>query len=104
MTLTAGSRSARATAASTSSGIGGTIVFSSSGRFSVMVATGGAALYNSVSNWDMPAVSPSPGKRGHGFTDSGASRDEVEALPCGGGVVEHRNEHRRDVVTGDAPA
>ena len=33
-------RSARPTAASTSSGIGGTIVFSRSGRFSVIVATG----------------------------------------------------------------
>jgi hypothetical protein len=37
--LTASSRTASATAASTSSGIGGTIVLSESGRLSVIVAT-----------------------------------------------------------------
>ena len=42
MTLTAGSRVARRTAASNSSGIGGTIVLSRSGRFSEMVATASA--------------------------------------------------------------
>ncbi len=40
MTLTAPSRTAAFTAASISSGIGGTMVFSCPGRFSVMVATG----------------------------------------------------------------
>jgi hypothetical protein len=40
MTLTASSRIARSTAASTSSGIGGTIVLSCSRRLSVIVATG----------------------------------------------------------------
>ena len=39
ITLTSASRTARPTAASTSSGIGGTIVFSRSGRLSVIVAT-----------------------------------------------------------------
>ena len=39
MTLTAGSATARSTAFSTSSGIGGTIVLSDAGRFSVIVAT-----------------------------------------------------------------
>jgi hypothetical protein len=38
--LTSPSRTARPTAASTSSGIGGTIVLSCSGRSSVIVATG----------------------------------------------------------------
>ena len=36
-------------AASISSGIGGTMVLSWSGRFSVMVATGPAVVYSSVS-------------------------------------------------------
>lgn len=49
MTLMAGSRSARPTAASISSGIGGTMVLSCSGRFSVIVATGPAVVYSSVS-------------------------------------------------------
>jgi hypothetical protein len=38
ITLTAGSRTAALTAASSSSGIGGTMVFSASGRFRVTVA------------------------------------------------------------------
>jgi hypothetical protein len=41
--LTAESRVARATAACTSSGIGGTIALSACGRLSVMVATGPAS-------------------------------------------------------------
>src|ERR1700722_4382904 len=45
MTLMSGSRSARPTAASISSGIGGTMVLSCSGRFSVMVAPGPAVVY-----------------------------------------------------------
>ena len=49
MTLTAGSRSASPTAASISSGMGGTMVLSCSGRFNVMVATGPAVVYRSVS-------------------------------------------------------
>jgi len=40
--LTSASRVARPTASCTSSGIGGTIVFSRSGRSSVIVATGPA--------------------------------------------------------------
>src|SRR5687768_3930540 len=48
MTFTAGSRTARATAASTSSGIGGTIVFRCSGRLSVIVATAPSVPYRSV--------------------------------------------------------
>ena len=44
MTLTAGSRSASPMAASISSGIGGTMVLSCSGRFSVMVATDPSVL------------------------------------------------------------
>ena len=43
MTLTAGSRIARPTAAWTSCGIGGTIVFSRSGRLRVIVATAPSA-------------------------------------------------------------
>ena len=42
MTLTSGSTTACPTAASTSSGSGGTIVLSCRGRFSVIVATGPA--------------------------------------------------------------
>src|ERR1700738_3001082 len=44
------SRSARPSAASISSGMGGTMVLSWSGRFNVMVATGPAVVYSSVSN------------------------------------------------------
>jgi hypothetical protein len=43
MTFTAPSRVAHATASSTSSGSGGTIVLSASGRLSVIVATGPSA-------------------------------------------------------------
>ena len=49
MTLISGSRSARPMAASISSGMGGTMVLSCSGRFNVMVATGPAVVYSSVS-------------------------------------------------------
>src|SRR5581483_4861283 len=49
MTLTSSSRTAAVTAASNSSGIGGTIVFSRSGRLSVIVATRSATPYSSVS-------------------------------------------------------
>ena len=68
-------------AASISSGIGGTMVFSCSGRFSVMVATGGSVLYSRVSNRlvGMPAVSPSAHERGDGFGDRSLAGDEVEA-------------------------
>src|SRR5258708_1708704 len=45
-----GSRSASPMDFSISSGIGGTMVLSCSGRFSVMVATGPSVLYSSVSN------------------------------------------------------
>jgi len=48
------------TARSTSSGIGGTIVLSRSGRFSVIVATASAVLYSSVS-YDIEASSGSTG-------------------------------------------
>src|ERR1700683_391294 len=50
MTLTSWSRSARPTAASISSGMGGTMVLSWSGRFSVIVATGPSVVYSSVWN------------------------------------------------------
>ena len=48
MTLTRSSRTAALTAASISSGIGGTIVFSASGRFSVIVAIASSTVYSSV--------------------------------------------------------
>jgi hypothetical protein len=48
MTLTRSSRTAAWTAASISSGIGGTIVFSASGRFSVIVAIASSTVYSSV--------------------------------------------------------
>jgi hypothetical protein len=49
MTLTSGSRVASPTAASTSSGIGGTIVLRRSGRLRVTVATGPSTAYRIVS-------------------------------------------------------
>ncbi|CFE67072.1 Uncharacterised protein [Mycobacterium tuberculosis] len=48
MTLMSWSRSANPIAASISSGMGGTMVLSCSGRLSVMVATGPAVVYSSV--------------------------------------------------------
>src|SRR3954451_21927832 len=58
MTLMPGSRSACPTAASISSGIGGTMVLSCSGRFRVVVATGPAVLYSSVSNSGIAEAKP----------------------------------------------
>jgi hypothetical protein len=49
ITFTASARTARVTAASISSGIGGTIVLSVSGRFSVMVAIAPSTSYSRVS-------------------------------------------------------
>src|SRR5689334_10204195 len=83
MTLIAGSRSARPMAASISSGIGGTMVLSRSGRFSVMVATGPAVVYSSVSK-SLVAI----GSSGVGLTVLGRGRvDSPADLQIRGGEV-----------------
>src|SRR5215217_6409493 len=102
MTLIAGSCSARPTAASTSSGIGGTMVFKSSGRLRVMVATGASVVYSRVWKLGMPAPIASAGERGDGFGDRRPARDEVEAPARGARLVEDGDENRRDVFAGDA--
>src|SRR3954453_11805627 len=64
MTFTSGSRIASPTAASTSSGIGGTIVFRRSGRLSVIVAVAPSAAEMIVSKEGMDGIfsprSPAP--------------------------------------------
>src|SRR3954465_5915642 len=62
MTLMPGSRSACPTAASISSGIGGTMVLSCSGGVGVIGATEPAVLYSSVSNSGIAEAKPLPNR------------------------------------------
>src|SRR4029077_12485774 len=64
ITLTAASAVARRAQSSNSSGIGGTIVFSRSGRFRVMVATGPSVAYTRVSWFMGESFHPDQGAAG----------------------------------------
>ena len=94
-------------AASISSGIGGTMVFSASGRFSVMVATGGSVLYSRVSNWGVVGMPEVLRQRATAATASviGVSPEmSSKRLPGGARLVQNRDEHRCDIFAGNAPA
>src|SRR5271168_3352487 len=79
MTLICGSRSASPMAASISSGMGGTMVFSCSGRFSVMVATAPAVRYSNVSKSGMPKCELAPFVRRIGLPVFRARRIDLAA-------------------------